>query len=98
MENTVVSTRGIRLLFKNKNNGHFYAQAVILEDGRKLVITGSTYGAGAPITALAEAEVARKSDLEWAIKDLVNHGYQQIDGSAHYDELREINNYMPYDS
>ena len=39
MENKVVSTRGVRLKYKDN-----YVQAVILPDGRKLAITGTTYG------------------------------------------------------
>ena len=52
---------------------------------------------GAPISALSEIEVKRKADLKWTIKDLVNRGYQQVDGSAHYDELRAIGQNMPWD-
>ena len=47
MENQTISTRGIRLKYKDD-----YLQAVILPDGRKLAITGSTYGIGAPIFLL----------------------------------------------
>lgn len=97
MENAVVSTRGVRLLFDAQGYGKDYVQAVILPDGRKLVITGSTWGMGAPISALSEIEVKRKADLKWTIKDLVNRGYQQVDGSAHYDELRAIGQNMPWD-
>ena len=96
MENTVVSTRGIRLLFDAQGYGKDYVQAVILPDGRKLVVTGSTYGIGAPISALSEIEVKRKADLKWTVKDLVNQGYQQVDGSRLYDELRAFNSTMPW--
>lgn len=44
MENKVVSNRGIRLTYRDH-----YVQAVVLPDGRKLVLTGTTYGAGSPI-------------------------------------------------
>lgn len=37
MGNNLISTRGIRLKYKDS-----YVQAVILPDGRKLAITGST--------------------------------------------------------
>lgn len=37
MSNNTISTRGIRLKYKDN-----YVQAVILPDGRKLAITGST--------------------------------------------------------
>ena len=97
MENNVVSTRGIRLLFDAQSYGKDYVQAVILPDGRKLVVTGSTYGMGAPISALSEIEVKRKVDLKWTVKDLVNQGYQQVDGSRLYDELRVIGQTMPWD-
>lgn len=97
MENNVVSTRGIRLLFDAQGYGKDYVQAVILPDGRKLVITGSTYGMGAPISALSEIEVKRKADLKWTVKDLVNQRYQQVDGSRLYDELRSIGQTMPWD-
>lgn len=97
MENNIVSTRGIRLLFDTQGYGKDYVQAVILPDGRKLVITGSTYGVGAPISALSEIEVKRKVDLKWTVKDLVNQGYQQVDGSRLYDELRSIGQTMPWD-
>lgn len=97
MENNIVSTRGIRLLFDTQGYGKDYVQAVILPDGRKLVITGSTYGMGAPISALSEIEVKRKVDLKWTVKDLVNQGYQQVDGSRLYDELRSIGQTMPWD-
>lgn len=96
MENQTISTRGIRLLFDAQGYGKDYVQAVILPDGRRLVITGSTYGMGAPLSALTEIEVKRKSDLKWTIKDLVNQGYQQVDGSRIYDELREFDKLMPY--
>lgn len=97
MENNVVSTRGVRLLFNAQGYGNDYVQAVILPDGRKLVITGSTYGIGAPISALSEIEVKRKADLKWTVKDLINRGYQQVDGSRLYDELRVIGQTMPWD-
>lgn len=97
MENNVVSTRGIRLLFDAQGYGKDYVQAVILPDGRKLAITGSTYGMGAPISALSEIEVKRKANLKWTVKDLVNQGYQQVDGSRLYDELRAIGQTMPWD-
>ena len=88
MENQTISTRGIRLKYKDS-----YVQAVILPDGRKLVITGSTYGMGAP---LSEIGVAKKSDLKWIVNDLLNYGYQEIDGSRFYDELRAFNSTMPW--
>lgn len=92
MSNIVTSTRGIRLKYKDD-----YIQAVILSDGRKLVITGSTYGMGAPISALTDIAVAKKSDLKWVLRDLVTYGYQEVSGSAHYDELRAIGQNMPWD-
>lgn len=97
MENRVVSTRGVRLLFDAQGYGKDYVQVVILPDGRKLVITGNTYGMGAPISALSEIEVKRKANLKWTVKDLVNQGYQQVDGSRLYDELRAIGQTMPWD-
>lgn len=96
MGNKVVSTRGIRLLFNTSGYGKDYVQAVVLPDGRKLVITGSTYGMGAPISALSEIEVKRRVDLKWTVKDLVNCGYQEVSGSKHYDELRKFDKLMPY--
>ena len=92
MGNNVTSTRGIRLKYKDD-----YIQAVILPDGRKLVITGSTYGMGAPLSPLSEIGVAKKSDLKWVLRDLVTYGYQEVSGSAHYDELRAIGQTMPWD-
>ena len=92
MENKVVSTRGVRLKYKDS-----YVQVVILPDGRKLVITGSTYGMGAPISALTDIDVAKKSDLKWVLRDLLTYGYQEVSGSAHYDELRAIGQNMPWD-
>lgn len=92
MENNVVSTRGIRLTYKDH-----YVQAVILPDGRKLVITGTSYGAGAPISALTDIAVAKKSDLKWVLRDLLTYGYLEVSGSAHYDELRAIGQNMPWD-
>lgn len=91
MENTVVSTRGIRLKYKDN-----YIQAVILPDGRKLAITGSTYGMGTPISALTDIAVAKKSDLKWVLRDLLTYGYQEVSGSADYDELRDLGNTMPW--
>ena len=92
MGNNTISTRGIRLKYKDS-----YVQAVILPDGRKLAITGSTCGAGAPISALTDIAVAKKSDLKWVLRDLVTYGYQDVSGSAHYDELRAIGQTMPWD-
>lgn len=92
MENQTISTRGIRLKYKDD-----YIQAVILPDGRKLAITGSTYGIGAPISALTDIAVAKKSDLKWVLRDLLTYGYQEVSGSAHYDELRAIGQTMPWD-
>ena len=83
MDNNIISTRGIRLKYKDD-----YIQAVILPDGCKLAITGSTYGIGAPISALTDIAVLR---------DLVTYGYQEVSGSAHYDELRAIGQTMPWD-
>lgn len=92
MSNNVTSTRGIRLKYKDH-----YVQAVILPDGRKLVVTGTSYGAGAPISALSEIAVAKKSDLKWVLRDLLTYGYVEVNGSAHYDELRAIGQNMPWD-
>lgn len=92
MSNNVTSTRGIRLKYKDD-----YIQAVILPDGRKLAITGSTYGMGAPISALTDIAVAKKSDLKWVLRDLLTYGYQEVSGSAHYDELIAIGQNMPWD-
>lgn len=92
MDNQAISTRGIRLKYKDD-----YIQAVILPDGRKLAITGSTYGMSAPISALTDIAVAKKSDLKWVLRDLLTYGYQEISGSAHYDELRAIGQTMPWD-
>lgn len=92
MDNNIISTRGIRLKYKDD-----YIQAVILPDGRKLAITGNTYGIGAPISALTDIAVAKKSDLKWVLRDLVTYGYQEVSGSAHYDELRAIGQTMPWD-
>lgn len=86
-----MTTRGIRLKYKDH-----YVQAVILPDGRKLVITGSTYGMGAPLSPLSEIGVAKKSDLKWVVNDLLNYGYQEVSGSADYDELRDLGNTMPW--
>jgi hypothetical protein len=91
MSNNVTSTRGVRLKYKDN-----YVQAVILPDGRKLVITGSTYGMGAPLSPLSEIGVAKKSDLKWVVNDLLNYGYQEVSGSADYDELRDLGNTMPW--
>lgn len=91
MSNNITSTRGIRLKYKDD-----YIQAVILPDGRKLAITGSTYGIGAPISALTDIAVAKKSDLKWVLRDLLTYGYQEVSGSAHYDELRDLGNTMPW--
>lgn len=68
-----MTTRGIRLKYKDH-----YVQAVILPDGRKLVITGTSYGAGAPISAFSEITVAKKSELSWVVKDLTTWGYQEV--------------------
>ncbi len=87
-----MTTRGVRLKYKDS-----YVQAVILPDGRKLAITGSTYGMGAPISALTDIAVAKKSDLNWVLRDLLTYGYQEVSGSAHYDELRAIGQNMPWD-
>lgn len=91
MGNNVTSTRGIRLKYKDN-----YVQAVILPDSRKLAITGSTYDMGAPISALTDIDVAKKSDLKWVLRDLLTYGYQEVSGSADYDELRDLGNTMPW--
>ena len=91
MENRVVSTRGERLKYKDN-----YVQAVILPDGRNVVITGRTYGMGAPLSPLSEIAVAKKSDLKWVVSDLLNYGYQEVNGSRFYDELRAFNSTMPW--
>lgn len=91
MSNHTISTRGIRLKYKDN-----YVQAVILPDGRKLAITGSTYGMGAPLSPLSEIAVAKKSDLKWVVNGLLNYGYQEVDGSRFYDELRAFNLNMPW--
>ena len=91
MSNNVTSTRGVRLKYKDN-----YVQAVILPDGRKLVITGSTYGMGAPISALTDIAVAKKSDLKWVSRDLLTYGYREVSGSANYDELRDLGNTLPW--
>ena len=91
MENQTISTRGIRLKYKDN-----YVQAVILPDGRKLVITGSTYGMGAPLSPLSEIGVAKKSDLKWVLQNLVTYGYEEVNGSRFYDELRAFNSTMSW--
>ena len=92
MSNKVTSTRGVRLKYKDH-----YVQAVILPDGRKLVFTGTSYGAGAPISALSEIAVAKKSDLTWVVKDLTTWGYQEVNGSQFYEELKAIDITLPWD-
>lgn len=92
MENNVGSTRGIRLTYRDH-----YVQAVVLPDGRKLVLTGTTYGVGSPISALTDIAVAKKSDLKWVIRDLVNSGYTEVSGSQYFDELYAIGCEMPYE-
>lgn len=87
-----MTTRGIRLKYKDH-----YVQAVILPDGRKLVITGTSYGAGAPISAFSEITVAKKSDLSWVVKDLTTWGYQEVNGSQFYEELKAIDSTLPWD-
>ena len=87
-----MTTRGIRLKYKDH-----YVQAVILPDGRKLVITGTSYGAGAPISAFSEITVAKKSELSWVVKDLTTWGYQEVNGSQFYEELKAIGQTMPWD-
>ena len=52
---------------------------------------------GAPISALTDIAVAKKSDLNWVLRDLLTYGYQEVSGSAHYDELRAIGQNMPWD-
>lgn len=91
MENQTISTRGVRLKYKDS-----YVQAVILPDGRKVVITGSTYGMGAPLSPLSEIGVAKKSDLKWVLQDLVTYGYEEVNGSRFYDDLKAINSTMPW--
>ena len=91
MENQTISTRGVRLKYKDS-----YVQAVILPDGRKVVITGSTYGMGAPLSPLSEIGGAKKSDLKWVLQDLVTYGYEEVNGSRFYDELRDFNSTMPW--
>lgn len=85
MGNNVTSTRGIRLKYKDH-----YVQAVILPDGRKLVITGTSYGAGSPISALSEITVAKKSDLTSLLKQAVNRGYILKDN---YNDRHELTSY-----
>ncbi len=92
MSNNVTSTRGIRLKYKDH-----YVQAVILPDGRKLVITGTSYGAGAPISSLSEIAVTKKSDLTWVVKDLTTWGYQEVNGSQFYEDLKAIDSTLPWD-
>lgn len=91
MGNNVTSTRGIRLKYKDS-----YVQAVILPDGRKLVLTGNTYSIGTPLSPLSEIAVAKKSDLKWVVNDLLNCGYQKVDRARFYDELRAFNSTMPW--
>ena len=91
MENQTISTRVVRLKYKDS-----YVQAVILPDGRKVGITGSTSGMGAPLSPLSEIGVAQKSDLKWVLQDLVTYGYEEVNGSRFYDELRDFNSTMSW--
>lgn len=91
MENRVVSTRGVRLKYKDN-----YVQAVILPDGRKLAIIGTTYGPGAPISALSEIAVAKKSDLKWVLQDLKTYDYEEVNGNHFNEELRALGKDMPW--
>lgn len=91
MENKVVSNRGIRLTYRDH-----YVQAVVLPDGRKLVLTGTTYGAGSPISALSEIAVAKKSDLKWVLQDLKTYDYEEVNGNHFNEELRALGKDMPW--
>lgn len=91
MENKVVSNRGIRLTYRDH-----YVQAVVLPDGRKLVLTGTTYGEGSPISALTDIAVAKKSDLKWVLQDLKTYDYEEVNGNHFNEELRALGKDMPW--
>ena len=68
-------SRGVRLQYKKSNGSYDYVQPVILPNGECILVHGNT-NLGAPIRAIAEIDLKRASDLDYAYRQFVSiHGY-----------------------
>lgn len=83
----------IRLSFKTQY-GHDFVQLVVLPNGTKLVIQGST-GAGYSISTNYDIEVKRKSELTDLVARLVRFGgYVLKDNYRDREELKSYENLL----
>lgn len=68
-------SRGVRLQYKKSNGSYDYVQPVILPNGECILVHGNT-NLGAPIRAIAEIDLKRASDLDYAYNQFVGiQGY-----------------------
>ena len=83
----------IRLSFKTQY-GHDFVQLVVLPNGTKLAIQGST-GAGYSISTNYDVEVKRKSELVDLVDCLVRfEGYVLKDNYRDREELKSYENLL----
>ena len=83
----------IRLSFKTQY-GHDFVQLVVLPNGTKLAIQGST-GAGYSISTNYDVEVKRKSELTDLVARLVRfEGYVLKDNYRDREELKSYENLL----
>lgn len=83
----------IRLSFKTQY-GHDFVQLVVLPNGTKLAIQGST-GAGYSISTNYDVEVKRKSELVDLVDRLVRfEGYVLKDNYRDREELKSYENLL----
>ena len=68
-------SRGVRLQYKKSDGSYDYVQPVILPTGVCILVHGNT-NLGTPIRAIAEVDLKRASDLDYAYRQFVGiHGY-----------------------
>lgn len=80
-------SRGIRLQYKKSDGSYDYVQPVILPNGDGVLIQGNT-NLGAPIQAIAEVDLKRSSDLDYAYRQFVSiHGYTAKNVAYNWGEL-----------
>lgn len=68
-------SRGVRLQYRKTDGSCDYVQPVILPTGECILVHGNT-NLGAPIRAIAEVDLKRASDLDYAYNQFVGiQGY-----------------------
>ena len=80
-------SRGVRLQYKKSDGSYDYVQPVILPNGACILVHGNT-NLGTPIHAIAEVDLKRSSDLDYAYRQFVGiNGYTAKNVAYDWAEL-----------